>query len=466
MARDILKKVYDTYINEDYSLGTDNLNPKREIKKTSEDIWNEKIEAEIYNSIKAQLDASKEELSRFPIYKNTEAVDNNNFKTEVGGVLNPGESPDIPESLLDAIYSTGGDTASGKIFYIPSSNQVGSLKALSQDIDNMLLQLLSILGERNGSTNLGDAANFLVDCSGITYASLVGDEDYEDVKSYKSNNSASNNTSNDPTKVDYPVQQDSYEEDNTDDSSAEEDNEFENCALNTLEILKAIQKVLEVVMDVKNVVVITITIISRLVKVAVWATQIWINPPAAAKLIQDIAEEVYAILLSMVSFLLQSLWNLLHLDCVTESIQGVLDLIKKLISGVVSTVKMSEDTIEFATKEGADLMEFLERTDKYLAERSVDEARNNWLKERDKVESIYNNFVNQYGTADGIKKVLRRDLPPEYLEAYDTLKEVSLGIADESMELLNTGTESDPISKQISKNVERFSKVLENFEID
>jgi hypothetical protein len=62
--------------------------------------------------------------------------------------------------------------------------------------------------------------------------------------------------------------------------------------------------------------------------------QCWINPPSAATALTKIASHVLSILLGIASELLQMLWDMLGLDCLTSSAKKIINEIRAALSGV------------------------------------------------------------------------------------------------------------------------------------
>ena len=123
---EFLKKVYDQYLGSDYEWGDADLNPKREIRKTGEEEWEDE-QAAIIDIIEQRIKALKKEAANLPKYKKPEVVDNDNFLTTTSGI-NGGASPsnDISLSQLKTQSALGGDL--GDNLFLPKSNVVPSTK--------------------------------------------------------------------------------------------------------------------------------------------------------------------------------------------------------------------------------------------------------------------------------------------------------------------------------------------------
>ena len=116
---EFLKKVYDQYLGSDYEWGDADLNPKREIRKSGEEEWEEE-QAAIIDTIEQRIKALQKEAANLPKFKRPEVVDNDNFLTKTSGI-NGGASPsnDIPLSQLKVQSALGGDL--GDNLFLPKN---------------------------------------------------------------------------------------------------------------------------------------------------------------------------------------------------------------------------------------------------------------------------------------------------------------------------------------------------------
>ena len=133
---EFLKKVYDQYLGSDYEWGDADLNPKREIRKSDEEEWEEE-QAAIIDTIEQRIKALQKEAANLPKFKRPEVVDNDNFLTKTSGI-NGGASPsnDIPLSQLKVQSALGGDL--GDNLFLPKNNFDDKIDFLLNEIDGMI----------------------------------------------------------------------------------------------------------------------------------------------------------------------------------------------------------------------------------------------------------------------------------------------------------------------------------------
>lgn len=368
---DFLKKVYDKYLGTDYQWGDSDLNPKREIARTSEEDWEDEQQA-IIDGIAARVKELKEQASNFKKFKKNEAIDNDNFTTVSSGVGgNADPSSDVNEAELKLKMAVGGNIGDSHIVFpnIPVTDDVDFLLSELEALTLSVIAPISPEGTPEGFVN--DTSNLLynVGCDDIN---VYEDSDLKDTDSYF--NDLSSNLTSDDSDSDNAGDNDSEEDDSSsnastssnnktvaeaadiasdnlnserDKSAAEQEAQVKACLIAEIGILQAILSLLKVVNALKKALLLVMSIVTPIVKMIAFAAQCWINPPAASQVIQMVAEKIAALLVTVIGIILQKLWNLLELDCQTEVVQSILDQINDILSDVDSVLTMTDSLINF-----------------------------------------------------------------------------------------------------------------------
>lgn len=360
---DFLKKVYDKYLGTDYQWGDSDLNPKREIARTSEEDWEDEQQA-IISTIAVRVKELKEQAASFKKFKKNEAIDNDNFTTVSSGVGgNADPSSDVNEAELKLKMAVGGNIGNSHIVFpdIPVSDDVDFLLSELEALTLSIIAPIDLEGPPDGFIN--DTSNLLynVGCDDI---SIYEDTDISETNSSfdslkngitsNDNDSISNDDDNDggPASSNKTVAEAAdiasdnlnYERDK---AAAEQEAQIKACLVAEIGILQAILSLLKCVSAMKKALLLVMSIVTPIVKMVAFAAQCWINPPAAAQVIQMVTEKIAALLVTVIGIILQELWNLLDLDCQTEVVQSVLDQINDILSGVDSIMSMTDSLINF-----------------------------------------------------------------------------------------------------------------------
>lgn len=365
---DFLKKVYDKYLGSDYEWGDADLNPKREIQKSDEEDWEEE-QAAIISTIEERLKDLQRQAAQLPKYKRPEVVDNDNFMTTTSGVNGaPSPSKDVSLNQIAMQTALGGDI--GDNLFIPSANFDDQINFM---LNNIIPSLIPVLVEMPSGPNTAP--------NGASFATELFNPgcDTEDsaIQDFESSNEEFNNLKNTLLK-DSPDSTDN-ENDLSDDmisslatsgaASNQADKEADTadaaaeqaaieqytdaveCIAKELGVLQYILALLKVINTVKKVLLLILSIVVPIVKMITFAAQCWINPPAAAQVLQMVAEKIGALLISVIGEILQMIWNLLEMDCKTQQTQKALDEINSILSGVDSTINTTKNLISFSVKQ-------------------------------------------------------------------------------------------------------------------
>lgn len=402
---EFLKKVYDKYLGSDYEWGDADLNPKREIRKSDEEQW-EQDQEEILAIVESRLKELQAQAAKLPKYKKPEVIDNDNFLTEVGGVAgapSPSDENSMQQMAMQA--ALGGDI--GDNLFIPKGNFDDTIDFL---LGNVIPQLAGILV-------MGPYDNVTVPGGPTLQTELFNpgcDTEDETMEKFESSNPEFNEFKNRLLEE----AGDNKDEDDDDDTSAggggsggaadqadkdadanvaaaqkavaQKQKEVAECIAKELGILQAILILLKVINTLKKVLLLILSILVPIIKMIAFAAQCWINPPAAGEVIQMVAEKIAALLISVIGEIIQMIWDLLDMDCKTEMVQKVLDEINEVLSGVDSAVNMTKNLVNFGIKQYKeneasikDSIEKFRRTDQWDNVKEELTSKDEWKKKGD-----------------------------------------------------------------------------------
>ncbi len=368
MASDdeFLKKVYDKYLGSDYEWGDADLNPKREIRKSDSEQWEEE-QAAILAAIEARLKELQKQAAALPKFKRPEVVDNDNFLTQTGGVNGaPSPSDGLSTEMMAMQAALGGDI--GDNLFIPKANFDDTINFMLNDIIPQLIPVL-VQGPYPG-THIPDNVSLATemfnpgcDTEDETSEDFVSaNPEFNKRKKALEEELGNDDTDNGDDEDDAAAGSgsgaaaDQADKDADDADAASEKaaatraKEAAECIAKELGILQAILALLKVINMLKKILLLILSIVVPIVKMIAFAAQCWINPPAAAEVIQMVAEKIAALLISMIGEIIQMIWDLLDMDCKTEQVQKVLDEINEVLAGVDSAVNMSKNLISFGQK--------------------------------------------------------------------------------------------------------------------
>lgn len=448
---EFLKKVYDRYLGTDYTYGVSNLNPKREISKV-EIVNPQTEESKILAQVKARLEEIKSVAAVVTSYNTPKTNTNNDFTTTSGNMGGGGgANPATSVSESQAITNSGGMSS---VIYVPGiTTNSGPIDPLMKEVQELILNLTPFVGpagvsglsaksdndsadnvgDHEGINEIGNLSVFQLDCDGLSYEDIMnsssssnsdktddgsnGDSDSNsnsdsgsDGGSGSDNGSSSNSADSGSSSIDGIPTQDGPS--NEDAAASKAQSELAACAVQQLGFLKAILAILKVISMIRKVLIQILSIIVPIVKLVTLAAQCWINPPAAAEIIQLVAEKIAAILTKLIGELLQAIWDSLQGDCLTSAVQSVLDQINQALAGIGTILNSPGQMISFVQKTAKNQI-----VDPFKNIHWEDAAAN-WKKAYDP-KSIQKALEKAYKD-NNLTKILQSAIPPAAKAAWNT----------------------------------------------
>lgn len=457
MAEEFLRKVYDKYLGSDYEFGDSDLNPKREISKSSLEQLEENEKA-ILEKIAERLRQLSTQASSLPKYKTSEKVDNDNYTTESSGAgMSADPSPEDNENETNTKVSLGGDPNDTHIL-LPGSGTNSQVDFLMGEIEKQIISVLSITGSlppiQGGTPNGGDLTQlFNPGCD--EYNSNSDDyeatnSEYEALKDDSSDSDSDSSESSDDTDTSSETRSASSAADtlietlnnNRDTDAAYQNSKAAKCIAKELPILSSILAILKVVNVLKKVLMLTLSIMVPLVKMVAFASQCWINPPAAAEVIQMVAEKIAALLFTAIGEILQNLWNSLELDCKTEQTQKILDQINEVLAGVSSSITSAVNSSISFTKQFESMAEQIGKSAESFTNtdgwkkwyEDAQEAFSDTDKDGNKKDNAWKKMANSILadgkglTTDGLKALMSKTVSSDIKNSLNKLANTSQSI--------------------------------------
>ncbi len=292
-----IKRVYDQYNPQDFSygeVGSDNLNPQREMVLDQIDKVEKKIQ-EITNAIVLKKIKPKEqEPEKDTVSVLPEASNGNNFQRQLK-VIKTGSSDD-------------------NFFDLP------------EILNKQMEELIGIL-----PTNIDPLAKPpILECKEILKQYTFEDKNFEVYEEdeilptyiHKDNPDSDRDSDDDDDGDD--------DEDNEEDKDEKE--ELADCAEVELEFLKVLLVILKVLKIIKIIIDYVISLLTTIIQIVCLAVGAWLNPPNIAQIVEILIEIVMSIITIILSKLLQLLWNLLNLDCMADQTMDLIDQIRDALS--------------------------------------------------------------------------------------------------------------------------------------
>jgi len=376
-----LNKIYDKYENRDFTYGQDNLNPLREIVpsdiRSKNDITKETIDLiakrveEIKNSLKK---------NNITITQSEEYTFGDDESTTTGTVTTStsggGEKPTDNTLSNDLAINRAGN--SGKFIFPLDSYQ----SSLDDDIDPIMKQiellLLKIDSTALASSSLPTPSGKVDPTPTVKDIDTNGDDPYpadittppiiesfcEDImkdfngldttisssnlyngkgSSTSDSGSADSSGSSSSSISGSAIGISSSDLANINKEISNENSAAAKCAAKELSALKIILAILKIINILKKIISICLSITSVVANTAALAGGAWLNPCNIGKLVQDLIQKAMAISVSIISALIQRLWDNMNMDCLSDVTKDYIDQINQLLAGIDS-IKSATDT--------------------------------------------------------------------------------------------------------------------------
>lgn len=456
MSTAFLNKVYDVYENRDYfGIGCDNLNPVREIKSSQAEMIDE---SQVLNAVKIRLERVKKTVSKLRLdiedsIDTEEAVvsmDTRGDKLPVSAGISPKEAM-IRTKMGTPIDAT---TIFGDI--PEDSADSSEIDALEKEIQKQIINIIAFASV-SGSGTMSSAGSsitdgngldiidnisspFTVDCDGVaTEITDKENQENEDDQNESNDNSGDNEGSeggegggeggeggggdddDDNDDDDSLEEAESAQDEKDDEDEANANEAIMQCALKELAFLKIILMILKIVKILRMIcayVISTIYIVMDIVQLAAGA---WLNPTNIAKIANKIIQRVLAAVVMIIFKLIQKLWNLLNLNCISDLTQDLIDQIKSALSMLEEMKSLCDpNSISFSPSE---IIQSLQKSIEEAVANAADTLQNLDLKQQGK--ELASQIAGQLEkSAKGMAAAVKKAAMSEAVRAYNESKEM------------------------------------------
>ena len=455
MSTAFLNKVYDVYENRDYfGIGCDNLNPVREIKSSQAEMIDE---SQVLNAVKIRLERVKKTVSKLRLdiedsIDTEEAVvsmDTRGDKLPVSAGISPKEAM-IRTKMGTPIDAT---TIFGDI--PEDSADSSEIDALEKEIQKQIINIIAFASVSGSGTmssagsSITDGAGldiidnisspFTVDCDGVaTEITDKENQEDEDDQNGPNDNSGDNEggegggggdeggeggggDDDDNDDDDSLEEAESAQDEKDDEDEANANEAIMQCALKELAFLKIILMILKIVKILRMIcayVISTIYIVMDIVQLAAGA---WLNPTNIAKIANKIIQRVLAAVVMIIFKLIQKLWNLLNLNCISDLTQDLIDQIKSALSVLEEMKSLCDpNSISFSPSE---IIQSLQKSIEEAVANAADTLQNLDLKQQGK--ELASQIAGQLEkSAKGMAAAVKKAAMSEAVRAYNESKEM------------------------------------------
>ena len=425
MSTAFLNKVYDVYENRDYfGIGCDNLNPVREVKSSQAEMIDE---AQVLNAVKTRLERVKKTVSKLRLNID-DSIDTEEtiISMDTRGdrlPINIGISP--KEAMIRTKMGTPVDATT--IFGdIPDDSvDSGKIDALEKEIQKQIINIVAFAGVSGSESMENVSSPFTVDCDGVA-TEITGEEDQEDENSQNKQNNSSSGGGGSGDDSGSSGGGDDSGSDNDDDSleeaeSKQEEKDDENeinaneaimqCALKELAFLKIILMILKIVKTLRMICAYVINTAYIVMDVVQLAAGAWLNPTNVAKIANKIIQRVLAAVVMIIFKLVQRLWNLLNLNCISNLTQDLLDQIRSALSMLEEMKSLCDpNSISFSPSE---IIQTLQK--------SIEEAVAGAADMKKQGKELADQLKK---SADGMAKAVKKAAMSKAAKAYNESKEM------------------------------------------
>ena len=431
MSTAFLNKVYDVYENRDYfGIGCDNLNPVREVKSSQAEMIDE---AQVLNAVKTRLERVKKTVSKLRLNID-DSIDTEEtiISMDTRGdklPINIGISP--KEAMIRTKMGTPVDATT--IFGdIPDDSvDSGEIDALEKEIQKQIINIVAFAGVSGSESMENVSSPFTVDCDGVA-TEITGEEDQEDENSQNKQNNSSSGGGGSGDDSGSSGGGDDSGSDNDDDSleeaeSKQEEKDDENeinaneaimqCALKELAFLKIILMILKIVKTLRMICAYVINTAYIVMDVVQLAAGAWLNPTNVAKIANKIIQRVLAAVVMIIFKLVQRLWNLLNLNCISNLTQDLLDQIRSALSMLEEMKSLCDpNSISFSPSE---IIQTLQKSIEEAVAGAADTLQSLDMKQQGK------ELADQLKrSADGMANAVKKAARSKAAKAYNESKEM------------------------------------------
>jgi hypothetical protein len=305
-----MKETYNKYIPSDYEYGTESattLNPVREVGFSQIEI------------IRRRLQEVTDDIIRKKIVKEPPP------ETPISVSLSPGALPSRNSPLRQAVQINTGSIGLNLAF-----------PALDGPVGGPQSLLEAVVGTFPNELMLRDLDGPLaIDCKEILKAFDFAEDDDSDDNHDADESGAGNSTVsgivNPPTT--------STPDDSTDDGG-EDISDYEACAMVEMEWLKIILIILKIIKILQTILDMILAILVPIFEIVMLALMCWLIPPSAEQLRQRITEMVMAIVIMIITKLIQMIFNLLNFDCLCDQTMDIINQIRQALSAFSSLMSV------------------------------------------------------------------------------------------------------------------------------
>lgn len=499
MRDNFVDKVYDTYLQDDFSYGVDNLNPIREIKPSNSMDIDAQI-AQIYGALAKRVENVKKTVAEIATEEEEKI-----YKGNAGAETNNGADNSRQKKIIKQVGGT-----KNKIIAIPSLED--SDDPLSLEVELMLLQmtLQSIGGGTSGDDpespepenkgpSIPDDLPFDCNCDDETNEGSTsktknsdnsngnnlnsnglgssgsgdGSNDDGNGNSDKDNSSDSDNgDDNEPTTALASIE-DAMNDVLSQASKASANNEatMRQCAMAEIGFLKSILAVLKIIKTIKQMLDPVLGIVMEAVQLVQLAAQCWNNPTCIGTIVQRVMQTIIATLMGVVASLIAQLWALLGLDCMTTQAQSIIDEIREALAavgsivselnptGIISEVGSIYNAAANAGKEAANAWQTAKKNMteqiKQIGTESKEAAKTAIKDSLGLSDDDFNDFMSNPASRKRMLSVLKKNAPTQAAQIEGLVEQV-LSIQDKVKPILEAGKWAMP---GVTKLLSTFNKV-------
>lgn len=426
MSTAFLNKVYDVYENRDYfGVGCDNLNPVREVKSSQAEMIDE---AQVLNAVKVRLERVKKTVSKLRLdiedsidtEESVVSMDTRGDKLPVNVGISPKEAM-IRTKIGTPIDAT---TIFGDIPEDTIDNS--GIDALEREIQKQIINIIAFAGVSGSDSMENVSSPFTVDCDGVA-TEITGEEDQEDGDNQSEDKEEENDSSDDGNEDDNDDDDDddddsleeaeSKQEEKDDEDEANANEAIMQCALKELAFLKIILMILKIVKTLRIIcayVISTVYIVMDIVQLAAGA---WLNPTNVSKIANKIIQRVLAAVVMIIFKLIQRLWNLLNLNCISDLTQDLIDQIKSALSMLEELKSLCDpNSISFSPSE---IIQTLQKSIEEAVANAADTLQSFDMKQQGK------ELADQLKkSANGMADAVRKAAMSKAVRAYNESKEM------------------------------------------